>query len=124
MAILFYTDKIVGGKFKINYGNKNNIKSLMKEYDSIRNRTQPQKVNCCGSIFKNPLNHSAWQLIKSSVDDSFYHGPVKLSKKHSNFFENEANISANSIDLFISKIQARVKEKHKILLEKELRIID
>ena len=54
----------------------------MKEYDSIRNRTQPQKVNCCGSIFKNPLNRSAWQLIKSSVDDSFYHGPVKLSKKH------------------------------------------
>ena len=115
---------ILYGKFKINYGNKNNIKSLMKEYDSIRNRTQPQKVNCCGSIFKNPLNHSAWQLIKSSVDDSFYDGPVKLSKKHSNFFENEANISANSIDLFISKIQARVKEKHKILLEKELRIID
>ena len=115
---------ILYGKFKINYGNKNNIKSLMKEYDSVRNRTQPQKVNCCGSIFKNPLNHSAWQLIKSSVDDSFYHGPVKLSKKHSNFFENEANISANSIDLFISKIQARVKEKHKILLEKELRIID
>ncbi len=115
---------ILYGKFKINYGNKNNIKSLMKEYDSIRNRTQPQKVNCCGSIFKNPLNHSAWQLIKSSVDDSFYDGPVKLSKKHSNFFENEANISANSIDLFISKIQARVKEKHKIMLEKELRIID
>ena len=115
---------ILYGKFKINYGNKNNIKSLMKEYDSVRNRTQPQKVNCCGSIFKNPLNHSAWQLIKSSVDDSFYHGPVKLSKKHSNFFENEANISANSIDLFISKIQARVKEKHKIMLEKELRIID
>ena len=115
---------ILYGKFKINYGNKNNIKSLMKEYDSVRNRTQPQKVNCCGSIFKNPLNRSAWQLIKSSVDDSFYHGPVKLSKKHSNFFENEANISANSIDLFISKIQARVKEKHKIMLEKELRIID
>ena len=115
---------ILYGKFKINYGNKNNIKSLMKEYDSVRNRTQPQKVNCCGSIFKNPLNRSAWQLIKSSVDDSFYHGPVKLSKKHSNFFENEANISANSIDLFISKIQARVKDKHKIMLEKELRIID
>ena len=39
-------------------------------------------------------------------------------------FENDPDISANSIDLFISKIQKKVNEKHKILLEKELRIID
>tara|TARA_B100000963_G_scaffold193546_1_gene168442 strand:+ start:13982 stop:14857 length:876 start_codon:yes stop_codon:yes gene_type:complete len=115
---------ILYGKFKITYGDKNNIKDRMKEYDKIRNQTQPQKVNCCGSIFKNPVNKSAWKLIKSSIDDSFYNGPIKLSKKHSNFFENEPNISANSIDLFISKIQKKVNDKHKIVLEKELRIID
>ena len=96
----------------------------MHEYDIIRKQTQPQKVNCCGSIFKNPKNQSAWKLIESSIDDSFYNGPIKLSKTHSNFFENEANISASSIELFISKIQKRVNDKHKILLEKELRIID
>ncbi len=115
---------ILFGKFKIFYGDQNNIKTLMKEYETKRNKTQPQKVNCCGSIFKNPVNHSAWKLIKSSIDESFYDGPVKLSKVHSNFFENDPNISANSIDLFISNIQKRVKYKHKILLEKELRIID
>ncbi len=115
---------ILFGKFKILSGNKNDIKNLMKKYDSLRNQTQPQKVNCCGSIFKNPINQSAWKLIKSSVDDSFYDGPIKLSKIHSNFFENEPNISANSIDIFISTIQNRVKKKHNILLEKELRIID
>ena len=63
------------------------------------------------------------KLIKSSINESFYNGKIKLSKKHSNFFENEPNISANSIDKFISKIQDRVKEKHNITLEKELRII-
>ena len=93
-------------------------------YRVKRDKTQPQKVNCCGSIFKNPVNQSAWRLIKSSIDESFYHGPIKLSKTHSNFFENEPNISANSIELFISQIQKRVKAKHNILLEKELRIID
>ena len=96
----------------------------MLEYEDIRNKTQPQKVNCCGSIFKNPVNQSAWKLIKSSIDESFYKGPIKLSKIHSNFFENDPNISANSIDLFISRIQKRVNDKHKIFLEKELRIID
>ena len=58
------------------------------------------------------------------IDESFFEGPIKLSKTHSNFFENEPNISANSISSFISKIQKRVEEKHNILLEKELRIID
>ena len=61
---------------------------------------------------------------KSSIDDSFYSGPIKLSKTHSNFFENDPNISANSIASFITKIQKRVKEKHNIILEKELRIVD
>ena len=115
---------ILYGKFKISHGDQKNIKKLMQEYEVIRNYTQPQKVNCCGSIFKNPVNQSAWKLIKSSIDESFYSGPIKLSKTHSNFFENEPYISANSIELFISKIQERVKEKHKIMLEKELRIID
>ncbi len=96
----------------------------MHEYENIRNQTQPQKVNCCGSIFKNPSNQSAWKLIQSSVDESFYNGPIKLSKIHSNFFENIPNISANSIGLFISEIQKRVMDKHKIMLETELRIID
>ena len=115
---------ILYGKFKISYGDQNVIKKLMKEYEDIRNQTQPLKANCCGSIFKNPSNQSAWKLIKSSIDESFYHGPVKLSKKHSNFFENDPNISASSIDQFISKIQKRVKDKHKVTLEKEIRIID
>ena len=115
---------ILYGKFKISYGNKVEIKKLMQDYENIRNRTQPQKVNCCGSIFKNPLNKSAWKLIKSSIDQSFYEGPIKLSKIHTNFFENQPNISANSISSFISKIQKKVKDKHNILLEKELRIID
>ena len=115
---------ILYGKFKIAHADRNYIKNIMHEFEAIRNQTQPQKVNCCGSIFKNPTNKSAWKLIKSSIDESFYKGPIKLSKKHSNFFENDPNISANSIDLFISKIQKKVKEKHKIILEKELRIID
>ena len=115
---------ILYGKFKISYKDQDHIKSLMQEYDIIRKETQPQKVNCCGSIFKNPKNQSAWKLIKSSIDESFYDGPVKLSKTHSNFFENDPNISANNISSFISKIQKRVKEKHNILLERELIIID
>ena len=114
---------ILFGKFKIKMGDQEIIRHLMKENETKRNLTQPQKVNCCGSIFKNPSNQNAWKLIKTSLDDSFYTGPIKLSLKHANFFENESNISADLIENFIKTIQKKVEEKHNIILERELQII-
>ncbi len=114
---------ILYGKFKIKIGDQASIKNLMKENEAKRNLTQPQRVNCCGSIFKNPSNKNAWKLIKTSLDDSFYTGQIKLSSKHSNFFENESNIKADLIENFIKSIQKKVKDKHNITLEKELQII-
>jgi UDP-N-acetylmuramate dehydrogenase len=114
---------ILFGKFKIKIGDQESIRDLMKENETKRNLTQPQKVNCCGSIFKNPSNQNAWKLIKTSLDDSFYTGPIKLSLKHANFFENNSNISADLIENFIKTIQKKVEEKHNIILERELQII-
>tara|TARA_Y100000591_G_C21371599_1_gene469019 strand:- start:93 stop:584 length:492 start_codon:yes stop_codon:yes gene_type:complete len=113
---------ILFGKFELAYSDQNIIKTLMKEYEKKRNISQPQRVNCCGSIFKNPPNQHAWQLIRSSLDESFYSGPIRLSRKHSNFFENDPNISANLIIKFILKIKERVYLKHNVLLEEELQI--
>tara|TARA_Y100000996_G_scaffold415411_2_gene409942 strand:+ start:1549 stop:2421 length:873 start_codon:yes stop_codon:yes gene_type:complete len=114
---------ILFGKFKLNYGDQNDILKQMKEYEVLRNKSQPQRVNCCGSIFKNPPNQNAWSLIRSAVDESFYKGPIKLSLKHSNFFENEPNINSDLIINFIKKIKKRVLDKHQILLEEELKIL-
>ena len=95
----------------------------MNDFDNKRKKSQPQKVNCCGSIFKNPSSSSAWQLIKSSVDDSFYMGEIRLSKKHSNFFENDPYVDADKLINFLKKVEDSVLKKHSIKLEKELRII-
>ena len=113
---------ILYGKFILQYGEQDLIKKLMKDYESMRNSSQPQKVNCCGSIFKNPPGYNAWKLIKSSIDESFYKGPIKLSKKHSNFFENDPNINSDMIILFINQIRERVYKKYNINLEPELEI--
>jgi UDP-N-acetylmuramate dehydrogenase len=114
---------ILFGKFKKKFGDQTKIKSLMEVYDQNRLDTQPQKVNCCGSIFKNPPNHNAWKLIKSSLDQSFYEGPIRLSKKHSNFFENDPYISADKVINFIEAIKAKVQQKHQIKLDQELIIV-
>ena len=31
-------------------------------------------------VFLRTTNHNAWKLIKTSLDESFYEGPVRLSK--------------------------------------------
>ena len=108
---------ILYGKFKKISGDKTKIKKQMELYEQNRNDTQPQRVNCCGSIFKNPPNHNAWKLIKTSLDESFYEGPVRLSKKHSNFFENDPNISADKVIKFIETIKSKVNQKYQIILD-------
>ena len=114
---------ILFGKFKKISGDKTKIKKQMELYEKKRNDTQPQMVNCCGSIFKNPPNHNAWKLIETSLDESFYKGPIRLSKKHSNFFENDPNICADKVIKFIETIKLKVNQKYKINLDQELIII-
>ena len=43
---------ILYGKFKISYSEKNSIKSIMIEYENIRNQTQPQKSIAVGVFLK------------------------------------------------------------------------
>ena len=114
---------ILSADFYTELGDPILIKSKMNDFDNKRKKSQPQKVNCCGSIFKNPSSSSAWQLIKSSVDDSFYMGEIRLSKKHSNFFENDPYVDADKLINFLKKVEDSVLKKHSIKLEKELRII-
>ncbi len=114
---------ILSADFYTELGDPIIIKSKMNDFDNKRKKSQPQKVNCCGSIFKNPSSSSAWQLIKSSVDDSFYMGEIRLSKKHSNFFENDPYVDADKLINFLKKVEDSVLKKHSIKLEKELRII-
>ena len=114
---------ILSADFYTELGDPILIKSKMNDFDNKRKKSQPQKVNCCGSIFKNPSSSSAWQLIESSVDDSFYTGEVRLSKKHSNFFENDPYVDADKLITFLKKVEDSVLKKHSIKLEKELRII-
>ena len=114
---------ILSADFYTELGDPILIKSKMNDFDNKRKKSQPQKVNCCGSIFKSPSSSSAWQLIESSVDDSFYMGEVRLSKKHSNFFENDPYVDADKLITFLKKVEDSVLKKHSIKLEKELRII-
>lgn len=98
---------------------KQSIKQLLTQ----RNASQPIGLPSCGSVFKNPDNHFAAQLIEQSNLKGFCIGGACISNKHANFIINNNNASASDVENLISHIQQTVKSNFNIDLETELKII-
>ena len=98
---------------------QDNIKTLLEQ----RNTSQPIGEANCGSVFKNPKNHHAAQLIEDSNLKGFCIGGACVSNKHANFIINQNEASASDIENLIIHIQQTVKSKFDISLETEVVII-
>ncbi len=96
-----------------------NIKSLLEK----RNTSQPIGKANCGSVFKNPKDCHAAQLIEDSNLKGFCVGGACVSNKHANFIINQNNASATDIEKLIIHIQQTVKSKFNIDLKTEVVII-
>ena len=96
-----------------------NIQQLLKK----RNDSQPIGLPSCGSVFKNPKDHYAAELIEKSNLKGFCIGGACVSEKHANFIINHTKASAADIENLVVHIQQTVKSNFKIDLETELKII-
>lgn len=121
---------IVGGVFKGQAGpGVQKIKDLMEEMFVIRGKKQPIGIPSVGSVFKNPLPHSAWELIDKAGLRGYRHGTVMVSQLHSNFIvhndlnsEEETIKSSDFLEL-VEIIKKAVWQMHQIQLETEVVII-
>ena len=110
----------VSAVFNFNLEKQNdNVGELLKK----RNSTQPIGLPSCGSVFKNPKNHFAAQLIESSGLKGYCIGGACVSEKHANYIINQNNASAMDIEKLIAHIQDTIKQKFNIELETEIIII-
>lgn len=93
--------------------------------ESLNYRIIHQEINkkSCGSLFKNPKNTKAYQLIETIKDKLDNNDKVYLSSKHSNFILNNG-ASSTEIIQFINSIKELVYQKYDIMLEEELNILD
>jgi UDP-N-acetylmuramate dehydrogenase len=101
------------------------IKNKCSEYINDRIKKHPVYFSSCGSVFKNPKNNFAWNLIKQACLDLTNINGAKLSLLHSNFIVNNGSkktCSSDIIDL-IKKIKKQVYKKFKIELEEEIKIL-
>lgn len=95
---------------------------LQKVKDANRTRLtkQPLDMPSCGSVFKNPPDHKAAQLIDLSGLKGFRIGDAQVSLKHANFIVNLENAKAKDIWEVIQHVRATVLEKQKVSLTTEV----
>jgi len=98
---------------------KKDIKNLLEE----RNKKQPIGLPSCGSVFRNPENAYAAQLIEEAGLKGTCIGGACVSEKHANFIINTGNATAMDIEELIEKVAASVKEKNGVALKREVHIV-
>lgn len=99
------------------------IQAKVKVLQKQRSNTQPLDEYSCGSVFKNPEGDHAARLIDEAGLKGFEIGGAKVSTKHANFIINTGNASAEDIETMIKVVQEKVKQKHGIELETEVKIL-
>jgi UDP-N-acetylmuramate dehydrogenase len=92
----------------------------VRNANKLRLSKQPLELPSCGSVFKNPENFKAAQLIDQSGLKGFSIGGAQVSEKHANFIVNVNSASANDIDAVIKYVQKTVFEKHQVELVTEV----
>ena len=108
----------------LNYGNVDEIMALIEKRKQKRIETQPLEYPSAGSVFRNPENGFAWQL----VDDIGYKGKrigdAMVSEKHANFIINVGNATGSDIKELIYEIKNKVKDKYNVDLKVEQEIVE
>lgn len=92
----------------------------VRQANKLRLSKQPLDLPSCGSVFKNPLPHTAGRLIEESGLKGFQIGGAQVSLKHANFIVNLGQASAQDIWSVILHVQKVVKEKTGVSLTTEV----
>ena len=96
------------------------ILQKVKEANRTRLNKQPLDMPSCGSVFKNPPDHKAAQLIDQSGLKGFRIGDAQVSLKHANFIVNVGKAKAKDIWEVIQHVRMTVKKKKKVSLTTEV----
>ncbi len=99
--------------------------AIIKRIDSLlqyRTRTQPLTTSNCGSVFKNPSEGHAAELIEKAGFKGMAVGGARVSERHANFIINEGKATAQDVRELISRIQKKVQDDFKVHLEPEVKM--
>ena len=105
--------------FSLTQGSMTEIKAVMQQRQAERKLKQPLEYPNAGSVFKNPLGHSAGQLIEAVGAKGWRVGDAAVSEKHANFIVNLGQATQQDVVALVQKIKETVKMQFEIELEEE-----
>jgi len=87
-----------------------------------RREKQPGGQNA-GSVFVNPLPHTAGALIDGAGLRGFRRGSAEVSTKHANFIQADENGSADDVLELMRLVRSRVASHTGIVMRSEIRLV-
>lgn len=88
-----------------------------------RRNTQPYDWPTCGSVFRNPLPHTAGSLIEQAGLKGDRIGNAQISDRHANFILNLGGASATDVYRLIRRAQEQVYARWDLWLEPEVKFM-
>ncbi|MBQ6675844.1 MAG: UDP-N-acetylmuramate dehydrogenase [Ruminococcus sp.] len=114
---------VTSAVFKLQSGDKAEIKAKMDELMGKRKAKQPIEYPSAGSTFKRPEGYYAGALIEQSGLRGYSVGGACVSEKHCGFVINKGGATARDIRTLIKDVQRIVQEKQGVSMEPEVRYI-
>ena len=115
---------IVSAVLKLEKGNKEEILEKISKRRVKRIETQPLDMPSAGSVFRNPPNMHAGELIEKCGLKGYNINGAEVSEKHANFIVNTKNATGRDIIKLIEKVKQEVKKEFNIDLILEQIIVD
>jgi len=114
---------VLGAKYILEPGDKDEIMSKNQENLNKRRRSQPLDYPNAGSVFANPPGQWAGWLIEQVGGKGMRVGDAVVSDKHANFIINLGEATAADVMELINRISWLVREKFNIELKLEVRVV-
>ena len=114
---------VLEGTIKLQKGDKEEIKSLMADFNARRRDKQPLNFPSAGSTFKRPEGYFAGKLVEDCGLKGYSVGGAKVSEKHAGFVINTGNATTKDILEVIEHCKETVYQKFGICLECEVRML-
>jgi UDP-N-acetylmuramate dehydrogenase len=114
----------VGAWFRFRPGSATDARARIRDLLARRVASQPLNLPNAGSVFRNPPDGYAAQLIEACGLKGYAIGGASISAKHANFIVNpKGRASAADIEALVAHARASVQKKFGIDLIPEVRII-
>lgn len=99
---------------KLNVGKREAIEDVIRERRERRVASQPLEYPSAGSVFRNPKDMFAGELIENLGLKGMKHNGAMISDKHANFIVNTGNAKSEDIKYLIDYAYNKVKEKYNV----------